>query len=181
MTDARLSPDGRTLTIHVPMSFKTRGGRKLVITPDGVPSWAKPRTRIDNTMVKALARAFRWRKLLEVSVYATIEEIARAEKINTSYISRILRLTLLAPDIVEMILDGRQPPTLTMTKLAQPFPLVWAEQRHFLEIQNSVDSESRQSPPPPLPTGRFRLPCERFRSTLDRRIPTCASQAAIRL
>ena len=58
MTDAHLSPDGRTLTIHVPMTFKTRGGRKLVISPDGVPAWAKPRARIDNTMVKALARAF---------------------------------------------------------------------------------------------------------------------------
>ena len=59
MDDARLSPDGRTLTVRVPMTFKTRGGRKLVVSPDGVPSWAKPRTRIDNTMVKALARAFR--------------------------------------------------------------------------------------------------------------------------
>ena len=94
MHEPRLSPDGRTLTVHVPMTFKTRGGRKLVITPDGVPSWAEPRTRIDNTMVKALARSFRWRKLLETSVYATVEEIAAAEKINTSYISRILRLTL---------------------------------------------------------------------------------------
>ena len=97
MTDAHLSPDGRTLTIHVPMTFKTRGGRKLVISPDGVPAWAKPRARIDNTMVKALARAFRWRKLMETGVYATVEEIAAAEKINTSYVSRILRLALLAP------------------------------------------------------------------------------------
>jgi len=74
-----------------------RGGRKLVISPDGAPAWAKPRTRINNTMVKALARAFRWRKLLETGVYATVEEIAAAEKINTSYVSRILRLALLAP------------------------------------------------------------------------------------
>ena len=76
MHEPRLSPDGRTLTVHVPMTFKTRGGRKLVITPDGVPSWAEPRTRIDNTMVKALARAFRWCKLLETGIYATVEEIA---------------------------------------------------------------------------------------------------------
>ena len=134
MTDAHLSPDGRTLTIHVPMTFKTRGGRKLVISPDGVPAWAKPRARIDNTMVKALAHAFRWRKLMETGVYATVEEIAAAEKINTSYVSRILRMTLLAPEIVEMIIDGRQPPNLTMAKLMKPFPVEWKDQSRLLGI-----------------------------------------------
>ena len=128
MTDVRLGPDGRTLIVHVPMTFKTRGGRKLVVSPDGVPSWARPRTRIDNAMVKALARAFRWRKLLETGVYATVEEIAAAEKINTSYVSRVLRLTLLAPDIIETILDGRQPAELTMAKLMKPFPVEWRRQ-----------------------------------------------------
>ncbi len=134
MHEPRLSPDGRTLTIHVPMTFKTRGGRKLVITPDGVPSWAEPRTRIDNTMVKALAHAFRWRKLLETGVYATVEEIAAAEKINTSYISRILRLTLLAPEIIEVILDGRHPTDLTMAALMKPFPVEWEEQWRLLGL-----------------------------------------------
>ena len=134
MTHARLSPDGRILSVRVPMTFKTHGGRKLVVSPDGVPSWAKPRTRIDNTMAKALARAFRWRKLLETGVYATVEEIAKAEKINTSYVSRILRLTLLAPDIIEMILDGRQPADLTMAALMKPFPVEWEEQRRLLGL-----------------------------------------------
>ena len=138
MTDAHLSPDGRTLTIHVPMTFKTRGGRKLVISPDGVPAWAKPRTRIDNTMVKALARAFRWRKLLETGVYSTVEEIATAEKINTSYVSRILRMTLLAPEIVEMIVDGRQPAELTMAKLMKPFPVEWKGQMRLFGIDGRV-------------------------------------------
>ena len=128
MTEAHLSPDGRTLTIHVPMTFKTRGGRKLVISPDGEPSWAKPRTRVDNTMVKALARAFRWRKLLDTGVYATVEEIAAAEKINPSYVSRVFRMTLLAPEIIEIIVDGRQPADLTMAKLTKPFPLEWRGQ-----------------------------------------------------
>ena len=138
MTDAHLSPDGRTLTIHVPMTFKTRGGRKLVISPDGVPSWAEPRTRIDNTMVKALARAFRWRKLLETGVYATVEEIAAAENINTSYVSRILRLTLLAPEIIEMILDGRHSTELTMAALMKPFPVEWPEQRRQFGDQSCL-------------------------------------------
>ena len=128
MTDAQISLDRRTLTIQVPMTFKTRGGRKLVISPDGVPSWATPRTRIDNTMVKALARAFRWRKLLETGVYSTVEEISAAENINTSYVSRVLRLTLLAPEIVEMLVDGRQPVDLTLVKLMKPFPVDWKEQ-----------------------------------------------------
>ena len=138
MTERHLSPDGRTLTIHVPMIFKSRGGRKLVISPDGVPSWAKSRTRIDNTMVKALARAFRWRKLLGSGVYSTIEEIAAAEKINTSYVSRILRMALLAPDIIEIIIDGRQPDGLTLAKLLKPFPTNWHEQTSQFGIDDRV-------------------------------------------
>ena len=132
MTDARLSPDGRTLTVRVPMTFTKRGGRKLVISPDGTPTWAPPRRRVDNAMIKALARAFRWRKLMETGAYGTVEEIAAAEKINASYVSRVLRLTLLAPDIVEAILDGRQPPEMTLAVLMKPFPVAWVEQRESL-------------------------------------------------
>ena len=128
MTESRLSADGRTLTVSVPMTFIKRGGRKLVISPDGAPLWAPPRRRIDNAMIKALARAFRWRKLMETGAYGTVEEIAAAEKINASYVSRVLRLTLLAPDIVEAILDGRQPPEMTLAALMQPFPVAWREQ-----------------------------------------------------
>ena len=132
MTDARLSPDGRTLTVRVPMTFTKRGGRKLVISPDGTPTWAPPRRRVDNAMIKALARAFRWRKLMETGAYGTVEDIAAAEKINASYVSRVLRLTLLAPDIVEAILDGRQPPEMTLAVLMKPFPVAWVEQRESL-------------------------------------------------
>ena len=132
MTDARLSDDGTTLTVWVPMTFKTRGGRKLVVSPDGVPAWAGPSRRVDDTLVKALARAFRWRKLLETGVHGTVDEVARAEGINPSYVSRILRLTLLAPDIVDAILDGRQPPELTVARLMKPISAVWEEQRAWL-------------------------------------------------
>ena len=79
-------------------------------------------------MFKALARGFRWRKLLETGVYGTIEEIAAAEKINSSYVSRLLRMTLLAPDIVEAILDGRQPTEMTLAGLMAPFAVGWGEQ-----------------------------------------------------
>ena len=129
MTKARLSDDGATLTVWIPMEFKPRGGRKLVVSPDGVPTWAGSRSGIDDTLVKALARAFRWRRLLETGVHGTVDEIARAEGINDSYVSRILRLTLLAPDIVDAILDGRQPLALTLARLMKPFPVGWEEQR----------------------------------------------------
>ena len=148
MRPANLSDDGRTLIIQVPMSFKTRGGRKLVISPDGVPSWAKTRTQIDNTMVKALARAFRWRRLLEADVFGTVEEIAGAEKINTSYLSRILRLTLLSPGIIEMIVDGRQPAELNLAMLSKPFPADWKEQAQLFLTDIGIDQRSDGSTDP---------------------------------
>lgn len=80
-------------------------------------------------MVKAIARAFRWRDMLESGEYATIREIAAAEKINETYVGRLLRLTLLVPDIVEAIMNGRQPPGLQLDGLMKRFPVGWREQR----------------------------------------------------
>jgi hypothetical protein len=96
-----------------------RGGRKLVVTPDGA-EWA-PRPRVDNAMVKALARAFRWRKMLEEGVCGAVDDLAKAERLAPSYISGILRLTLLAPELVEAILDGRQPSDLQLDDLLEGF------------------------------------------------------------
>jgi hypothetical protein len=129
MARAEISGDGRSLTVRVPLTFRKRGGRKLVIVPQGVNQWAPPRPRVDNTMVKALARAFRWRKVLETGTHTTVAEIAAAEKINASYVGRVLRLTLLSPEIVEAILDGRQPADLQLEDLLSPFPVGWREQR----------------------------------------------------
>ena len=122
----------QTLVVRVPFTVRKRGGRKLVLAPDGtVTDTGRP--RIDNTMVKALARAFRWRRLLETEVYGTVEEIAVAEKINASYVGRVLRLTLLAPTIVEAILEARQPAEMTSARLMKPFAVGWGEQnRVFL-------------------------------------------------
>ena len=118
----------KAVTVEIPFTIRKRGGRKQVITPDGASAWVSPRTRIDSTMIKAIARGFRWRKLLETGVYGTLEEIAAAEKINPSYVSRLLRTTLLAPEVVEAILDGRQPSDMTLALLMQPFGVLWAEQ-----------------------------------------------------
>ena len=98
-----------------------------MVTPDGA-AWA-PRPRVDNAMVKALARAFRWRKMLDTGVHATLEDLARAKGVNATYVSRVLRLTLLAPEIVEAILDGRQPAELQLDDLLEGFPLEWEGQR----------------------------------------------------
>lgn len=119
----------QSVTVTVPFAIRKRGGRKLVITPDGPAAAPAPRARVDSALLKALARGFRWRKLLETGDFSTIEEIAEAENINPSYVSRVLRMTLLAPEIVEAILVGRQPEELTMTKAMQPFPVEWNRQK----------------------------------------------------
>ncbi|MBM3505898.1 MAG: hypothetical protein FJX65_18810 [Alphaproteobacteria bacterium] len=122
--------DGPTVTVRVPISIRRRGGRKLVLAPGGTNVTTAPLCRhIDNAMVKAIARAFRWREMLENGTHATIAEIAATEKINESYVGRVLRLTLLTPDIVEEILGGRQPAGLQLDRLMRRFPVGWAEQR----------------------------------------------------
>jgi hypothetical protein len=119
MTRATVSADGETITVHIPITVRKRGGRKLVVTPDGA-AWA-PRPRVDNAMVKALARAFRWRRMLDTGEYATLEDVARAKGVHATYVSRVLRLTLLAPEIVEAILDGRQSAELQLDDLLERF------------------------------------------------------------
>jgi hypothetical protein len=112
------------ITLHVPFRVIKRGGRKEVQLPDGAPV----QRRTDNTLVKALARAFRWKKMLESGEFATINELAEREGIAPSYMTRVLRLTLLAPDIVEAILDGKQGPEVTLRRLLDGFPVEWWKQ-----------------------------------------------------
>jgi len=122
----RATPFPETVTLHVPFRVTKRGGRKEMQLPEGRGG---PRTT-DNTLVKALARAFRWKRMLESGQYATIGELAEREGIAPSYITRILRITMLAPHIVETILDGKQRPEVTLARVVEPFPLKWAAQ-HF--------------------------------------------------
>ncbi len=123
MTRAKSIPD--TMTIHVPFRVVKRGGRKEMQLPEGA---ALPR-RTDNTVVKALARAFRWKRMLESGEFGTIAELAEREGIAPSYMTRVLRLTLLAPDIVQAILDGRQGPEVTLALVLETVPAAWNEQR----------------------------------------------------
>lgn len=118
------------LTVRVPLAVrKQRGGRKLVLTPTSTTN--RGASTADTTLVKALARAFRWRRMMEAGRYGTIDELAAAEKINSSYVSRLLRLTLLSPDIVQAILDGRQPAGMTLPGLMKGFSVEWRTQREW--------------------------------------------------
>ena len=113
-----------TVTVHVPFRIVKRGGRKEMQMPDGV----QPDRKADSTLVKALARAFRWKRMLGSGEFATIAELAECEGIAPSYMTRVLRLTLLAPDIVEAILDGNQGPEVTLARVLKTFPVEWVEQ-----------------------------------------------------
>ena len=119
MTRATPIPD--TVTIHVPFRFVKRGGRKEMQLPEG----AAQQRKTDSALVKALARAFRWKRILESGDFVTINELAEREGIAVSYLTRVLRLTLLAPDIVEAILDGTQGPDVTLSRLLEPLPADW--------------------------------------------------------
>ena len=102
--------------------------------PADVPS--KP--RLDNTLVKALARAFRWKQILESGEFATIAELAACEGIAPTYMTRVLRLTLLAPEIVEAILDGRKGPEVTLARALEPFPAEWGAQLTLVSHRFSI-------------------------------------------
>jgi len=121
----RATPAPETVTLHVPFRVVKRGGRKEMQLPEGA---AQPR-RTDSTLVKALARAFRWKRMLESGEFSTIAELAKRERIASSYMTRVLRLTLLAPDVVEPILNGKQGPEVTLGRLLDGFPVEWEVQR----------------------------------------------------
>jgi hypothetical protein len=130
----RVNSDGRTITVRVPIAIRKRGGRKVVLAPIGAPASAVLNCEgPDNAMIKAVARAFRWREMLETGAHTTITDLAQAERNDHSYVGRILRLTLLAPDIIEAIVSGWQPGTMTLAVLMQSFPMHWEEQQAALE------------------------------------------------
>jgi hypothetical protein len=127
-----LSKDGRTMTVHVPITLRHQGGRKQVVTPAGATPWIPTRSRVDNTIVKAIVRAHRWRDMLESGRHATVRDLTKAEAINESYLGRVLRLTLLSPSIIEGILEGLQPTNLELDDLLKQFPVAWDQQLETL-------------------------------------------------
>jgi hypothetical protein len=129
-TRAREDLDEATLAVRIPMRFEPRGGRKRIIGPDGEPvvaDLAMP-PQVDDAIVRALAKAWRWKRMLEGGAYASIGELAAAEKVNFSYLCKVLRLSLLPPETVEEILDGGQQKSLTLEYLLN----------HHLLLQTSM-------------------------------------------
>ena len=130
MPTVALDKSRGTMVVSIPVTFVQRGGRKQIVVPVGAEDWiAEVRTLLAHAIVTAVAKAHHWRALLEDGEFASAAELAKTSKVNESYLCRVLRLTLLAPDIVEAILDGRQPSTLELKDLLRPFPLEWQAQR----------------------------------------------------
>jgi hypothetical protein len=120
-----------SITVRVPLAIRHRPGRKTIVTPiaDGV---APVTTQADPALVKALARAFRYQRMLDQGRYASITEMAAAERLERGYLGSLVRLTLLAPDIVSAILDGRQRADRALSELLQSVPPSWHDQvSHF--------------------------------------------------
>lgn len=123
-----------SITVAVPMTIRRRGGRKAIVGPDGLPVASGPAalgvvpTQGDPMLVKAVARAFRWRRMLEDGRAGSVRELAKAEGVSRTYIGRLLKLTLLAPDLIEAILDGRPPKVGNLLRPNSGIPDAWAEQ-----------------------------------------------------
>ena len=123
-----MTEDDRTVTVRIPLVFKKHGGRKTVISPDGhVREPSEP--LVDRALVRALARAFRWQRLLDEGAHGTFDDLAKAEGVSQSHVSRMLRLTLLSPDLIEAILEGRPPEGMRLEGLLAGFPDEWGCQR----------------------------------------------------
>ena len=147
MTDPHPIADARTLIVRVPIAIRRHGGRKLVLAPNGADVTTAPLARhIDNAIVKAIARGFRWNTMLETGEYATVQDLANAEKINPSYVSRVLRLPLLAPATVEAILDGRANEGPTLAEAMAPFPVEWSKQAGILSTHSLPPCADRSWP-----------------------------------
>ena len=131
-TQATLSANGDCVVFHVPLCIKRRRGRKEIIVPSGMDGATPDEARTNRGLALTIARAHRWRELLESGRYATIRELAADLGVDNSYVARLLRLTLLAPDLIEAILDGTEPDGLSLDKLYHA-PLMWEEQKRALE------------------------------------------------
>jgi hypothetical protein len=138
----RMGLEVDTLTIRIPMRLRRRGGRKLIMTPEGVPM-PTPKPRPDETLITALIRAHRWRRRIENGQARSITDLAEQEGVTDAYVCRLLPLTCMAPDVVEAILDGRQPKGLRLADVLGNGPLSWEEQRRIYSIAANHTSSSK--------------------------------------
>lgn len=128
-----MTDDDRTVTVRIPLVFKKHGGRKTVISPDG-RAWEPSEPLVDSALVRAFARAFRWQRMLDDGTHGTFNDLAKAEGVSQSHVSRMLRLTLLSPDLLEAILAGTQPEGMRLEGLLAGFPDEWSHQRQCTTV-----------------------------------------------
>ena len=117
------------VVVHIPVHFRRRNGRQMILTCDGQQHPARQDRTVNSALVSALAKAYHWQEQLESGQYVRLEQLATAHGVDRSYVGRILRLTSLSPEIVELILDGKEPNGLSLRKLLQGFSLDWQQQR----------------------------------------------------
>jgi hypothetical protein len=125
-----------TMTIRIPVRLQRRGGRKLIVTQEGAMA-PQRKPALDETLIKALIRAHRWRRRIESGHAKSITDLAEQEGVTDAYVCRLLPLTCLAPDILEAILDGRQPKALKLAEMLGNGPLAWEEQRRAFGFRQS--------------------------------------------
>ena len=124
--------DGSTITVRIPMTWKRRGGRKVIIAPDGGDAWAPAKPRPDETLIRALARAHRWKRMLEEGTYRSAAEIAEAEKAYAQLRQPAAAADAAGAGHLEAILDGRQPKAMQLEELTDAMPSEWEKQRKAL-------------------------------------------------
>lgn len=126
--------DNQGIVVNVPLRMKKRGGRREIIMPQAFASDTPMRQSHQEALVIALARAHRWQRLLDDGKFASVSELAREIGLDVSFAARLLRLTLLAPDIVEAILMGEEPSGLSLTMLTKHLPVDWDKQPQALRF-----------------------------------------------
>ena len=132
-----------TTTTEIAMNFYRRGVKTIIIKPDGSRALERKETKVDNSMVKAVARGFRWQRMILNGTYNTLYDIAEKERLSPSFVSRVTRLSTLSPRIIDAIMDGKHPPQLTMKDLLKPFPFEWTLQEQFFLHRTPAECTKR--------------------------------------
>jgi len=134
MSEMALTSTNGDMLVHIPMTLTKRRGRKQIVLPAGSETATAPQDITDDPVALAIAKGFRWQELLDNGTYPTVRAQAKAVKQDTAYVVRTIRLTLLAPEIIEAVMAGRCPPSLTLKRLSREFSVIWNDQRREWEI-----------------------------------------------
>lgn len=138
--DPSTSPEiHEPMEMTIPIDFKKSKNRKIITTPNGQDLTQSVAPQHDTSLVKAIVRAYKWEGMLEEGAAKSITDIARKENMDRGYVSSVMRLTALAPDIITAILNGRQPQALQLSSVIRTsLPYCWEEQREMLGFKTAA-------------------------------------------